>query len=122
MLTIWNMTILTANLNAGLDNAGFGSSKASDQVNQSHQPSSSIFTPTSDFFAQALVDKEKDAVVIQFMKEKHMPAIEMLKAFIDVSGIGLEGHIDDHIRRLIKLAIKRPEVFNFECKEANPGV
>ncbi|KAI3856147.1 hypothetical protein MKW92_019617 [Papaver armeniacum] len=106
---------------AGLDNGDSGSSKA-PEVNQFPQSNSPICTPTSDFFAQALIDKNKEAVVIQFMKERYMPAIEMIKAVNDVSGMGVEGDIADLIRLLIKSAIKKPEVFNFECREANPGV
>ncbi|RZC45760.1 hypothetical protein C5167_038705 [Papaver somniferum] len=75
-----------------------------------------ISTPSADYFAQALEDKEKEAVVTQYMKDRYLPAIEMIKAVNDVSGIG--GDIDDIIRMLIRSAIKKPEVFNFECRAA----
>ncbi|KAI3938549.1 hypothetical protein MKW98_016054 [Papaver atlanticum] len=83
---------------------------------------SPINTPSDDFFAQALVDKEKEAVVINYMKDRFLPAIEMIKAVNDVSGMGIDGDLDDIVRMLIKSAIKTPRVFNFECREVRTGV
>ncbi|KAI3912684.1 hypothetical protein MKW92_049450 [Papaver armeniacum] len=83
---------------------------------------SPINTPSADFFAQALVDKEKEAVVINYMKDRFLPAIEMIKAVNDVSGMGIDGDLDDIVRMLIKSAIKTPRVFDFECREIRPGV
>lgn len=74
-------------------------------------------SPSADFFADALVDKQKETVVIQYMKSRFSPAIHMMMMVSEVQGMGFKNEEDDLIRMLIKTAVTNPNAFKFECRE-----
>ncbi|KAI3870941.1 hypothetical protein MKX03_025129 [Papaver bracteatum] len=75
--------------------------------------------PPPQFFSDALVDKEKERVVIQYMKSRFGPAINMM---LQVNqGLGFNGEENDLIRQLIKTAARNPLAFNFECRVLPPS-
>ncbi|KAI3900296.1 hypothetical protein MKW92_010676 [Papaver armeniacum] len=78
--------------------------------------------PSPQFFSDALVDKEKERVVIQYMKSRFRPVINMMLQVNKVNqGLGFNGGEDDLIRQLIKTAARKPFAFNFECRYGPPS-
>lgn len=75
-----------------------------------------IPTPSVQLFTEAFHDKEKELVVIDYLKSRFTPAFNMIREIVDTMSMGFPEE-NDFIRVLTHSAAKNPNALNFECKE-----
>lgn len=78
-------------------------------------------TPSKQFFAEALHDKDKEVVAIEFLKSRCNPAFLMIREIGSTMSMDLPEVENDLIRVLMQSAVTNPSAFNHEYREVVEG-